>query len=61
MLPGVGDALNHSTLFLSFTKKTWHQIFNLIILFFYTNLFLFYEKDHINIVVLKVFIQIFNP
>ena len=59
MQPGVRDALNHSKLFLSITNRVWDNIFNLLTLFLYTNLFLFCEMKYINIVILKVFIQIF--
>ena len=55
-----GGCCESFKLFLSFTKRNWHQVFNLItLLFLYTNLFLFCEKKYIHIVILTVFIQIF--
>ena len=48
-----GGCFESFKLSLSFTTRNWHQIFNLIILFLYTNLFLFCEKKYIHIVFLK--------
>ena len=59
MGPGVGDALNHSTLFLSITKRGWEKLFNLLALILFTNLFVFCEKKSIKIVIFQVLIQIF--
>ena len=56
----VRDALNHSKLFLSITNRVWDNSFNLVTLILYANLFLFCEKKYINIVILKVFIQLFE-